>query len=159
MGTLDPQDSPRPGLRRSHHLPPYSILCSSPRRLHLNGFLSRDSRWEVPKLPGLGLPQLCETITFRSDLRSKRGLEQSCSSRRELSKGVSHTTFTHGSWVDSRLFVLKSQTISLIPSFCFCYNLYYRCPNGSCEPILDIYTFNNFPMTWRTLECEVFWPL
>ncbi len=41
---LDTLDSPRPGLGGSHHLPPYSILYSSARRLHLNGSFSRDSQ-------------------------------------------------------------------------------------------------------------------
>ncbi len=33
----DTQDSPRPGLGGSHHLPPYSILCTTPRGPHPNG--------------------------------------------------------------------------------------------------------------------------
>jgi hypothetical protein len=45
-----PQDSPRPGLRGSHHLPPYSILCNTLRRLHPNGSFSQDSQVGVPKL-------------------------------------------------------------------------------------------------------------
>ncbi len=49
-GHFDTQDSPRPGLGGSHHLPPYSILCSSPWRLHPNGTNSWDSRNGVPKL-------------------------------------------------------------------------------------------------------------
>jgi hypothetical protein len=49
-GHLDTQDSPRPGLGVSHHLPPYSILCSSAPRLHPNGTNSRDSQVGVPKL-------------------------------------------------------------------------------------------------------------
>ncbi len=44
------QDSPRPRLEGSHHLPPYSIFCSSPRELHPNGSFSRDSQVGVPKL-------------------------------------------------------------------------------------------------------------
>ncbi len=43
-GNTDTQDSPRPGFGGSHHLPPYSILCDSPRRPHPNGFF-------VPGLP------------------------------------------------------------------------------------------------------------
>jgi len=39
-----PQDSPRPGLRGSHHLPPYSILCNTLCRLHPNGSFSQDSQ-------------------------------------------------------------------------------------------------------------------
>jgi len=41
---LDSFDSPQPGLGASHHLPPYSILCSSPLHLHPNGFFSQDSQ-------------------------------------------------------------------------------------------------------------------
>jgi hypothetical protein len=49
-GHFDTQDSPRPGLRGSHHLPPYSILCNAPWGLHPNGYFSRDSQVGVPKL-------------------------------------------------------------------------------------------------------------
>jgi len=56
-GHFDTQDSPRPRLGGSHHLPPYSILYSSSRELHPNGTFSRDSQGGVPKLswncPGL----------------------------------------------------------------------------------------------------------
>jgi hypothetical protein len=45
-----PQDTPRPGLKGNHHLPPYSILCNAPLRLHPNGSFSRDSQVGVPKL-------------------------------------------------------------------------------------------------------------
>jgi hypothetical protein len=38
-GHFDTQDSPRPGLGGSHHLPPYSILCATSRRLHPNDSL------------------------------------------------------------------------------------------------------------------------
>jgi len=49
-GHFGPQDTPRPGLGGSHHLPPYSILCNAPWRLHPNGYFSRDSQVRVPKL-------------------------------------------------------------------------------------------------------------
>jgi hypothetical protein len=49
-GHFGPQDTSRPGLGGSHHLPPYSILCSSRRKLHPNGTNSRDSQVGVPKL-------------------------------------------------------------------------------------------------------------
>ncbi len=48
--TLDSFDSPRLGLGGSHHLPPYSILCTTPPRPRPNGSLSRDSQSGVPKL-------------------------------------------------------------------------------------------------------------
>jgi len=49
-GHFDTQDSPRPGLGGSHHLPPYSILYNAPRGLHPNGSFSRNSQVGVPKL-------------------------------------------------------------------------------------------------------------
>jgi len=49
-GHFGPQDSPRPGLGGSHHLPPYSILYDASLRLHPNGSFSRDSQVGVPKL-------------------------------------------------------------------------------------------------------------
>ncbi len=45
--TSDSQDSSRLGLRGSHHLPPYSILCTSLQHPHPNGFLYRDSQMGV----------------------------------------------------------------------------------------------------------------
>jgi hypothetical protein len=49
----DSHDTPQFGLGGSHHLPPYSILCSSPPRLHPSGYFSRDSQVGVPKLSQL----------------------------------------------------------------------------------------------------------
>jgi hypothetical protein len=95
-------------------------------------FLSRDSQMEVPKSPRLELPRLCGTII------SCAGLKRSCSPRQELSNNVSHATCTQGHWVDSRLFVVGSQTASLIPDLFFYHNVCFKCPNGSCKPILDI---------------------
>ncbi len=59
---FDTQDSPRPGLGGSHHLPPYSILYSSPRRLHPNDYFSRNSQVRVLKLSHVGVPGLWELI-------------------------------------------------------------------------------------------------
>ncbi len=67
MGNLDSQDSPRPRLGGSHHLPPYSILCGCPWGPHPNGFLSRDSQVGVSKLPKLGFPRLQCPITSRAN--------------------------------------------------------------------------------------------
>ncbi len=134
--TSDSQDSPRPRLGGSHHLPSYSILCTSLQGLHSNGFFVP----RVPKLPRLELLQICGATTSCSNLRSGRGLKQSCSSHRELFNSVSHATCMHKIQVDSRHFMVGSQTGSLTPDFSFCHNLCYRCLNGPCEPILDIYT-------------------
>jgi hypothetical protein len=130
-GTLDHKTHHGPDSGVSHHLTPYSILCVTPRRGHPNGFLSR-----------VGIPGLWDFVAPRHDLRSGRGLNQSCSPRRELFNAVSHSWSARWEQVDSRLLVVRSQTASLTPSFA--HNLGYRCPNGSCEAILDIYISRTF---------------
>jgi hypothetical protein len=142
--TSDSQDSPRPKFGGSHHLPPYNILWTSLREWHPNGFLSRDSQMGVPKSLRPRVPQLCGAITSCADLRSGWGLNRSCSPRRELSNGILHATCTQGNRVDSWLSVVESQTANLTPGLCFGHNLCYRCPNGSCKPILDIYASISF---------------
>jgi hypothetical protein len=138
--TSDSQDSSQPEFGGSHHLPPYSILCTSLRGPHPNGFLFWDSQRGVSKLLRLELSQLCGAITSCSDLRSGWGLKKSCSSHWKLSNSISHVTCTHGSRVNSWLFVVESQTVNLIPDLSFCHNLCCICPNGSSKPISDIYT-------------------
>jgi hypothetical protein len=82
MGNTNTQDSPWPELGGSHHLLPYSILCNSRRRLHPNGYFSWDSQVGVPKLSRVGVPKLWTSISLDCRLRSRRGLKQSCNSRR-----------------------------------------------------------------------------
>jgi hypothetical protein len=141
---LDSLDSPWPGLRGSHHLPPYSILCSFPPHLHPNGSFSWDSQSGVLKLSRFGLPGLWVFITSRPKLGSGRGFNQSCRSPQELRNGVLHYTYTHRNRVDSQLLVVGSQIGSLTPDLSFNHNLCYRCPNGSCKVILDTYTSRPF---------------
>jgi len=93
----------------------------------------------VSKSPRLGLPWLWGAITFRVDLGLRWGLKKRCSLRWELSNGMSHVIYTYGNRVDSRLLVVESQTANLTPDPSFDHNLCFRCPNGRCEPILDIY--------------------
>jgi len=143
-GNTDTQDSPRAGLGGSHHLRPYSILCSSPRGLHPNDYFSRDSRAGVPKSRQMGLSQLWSPITLREDLGSQCGLKQSCSSRRELSNAVSHSRIGHREEVDSQLLVVGSQIGSSTPGLSFGHNLCFRCLNEQWEPILDIYVSRTF---------------
>jgi len=132
------QDSPRPGLGGSHHLPPYSILCSSPQDLHPNGTFSQDSQVGVSKLSRVGVPGLWELITPDCRVRSRRGPKQSCSSQSEISNAVLHSQIGCRDEVDSQLLVVGSQTASLTPGPSFAHNLGCRCPNGSYEAILDI---------------------
>jgi len=118
-GNTDTQDSPRLELGGSHHLPPYSILCTFPRGPHLNGFsplgLPQDSRTRVPKSRQLGLLGLWIPITLRANLGSKCNLKQSCSSLRELSNGMLHVVRSQVNRVDSRLFLVGSQIGSSTP--------------------------------------------
>jgi len=66
------------------------------------------------------------------------------SSLQELSNRVSHSICTHRDRVDSQLFVVGSQVASWTPGPSFDHNLCYRCPNGSCEAIFDIYILRPF---------------
>jgi len=120
-------------------LPPYNILCDSPRSPHPNGYFSQDSRVGVLKSRQMGLPGLWSPITLRADLQSRCNLKQSCSSHREPSNAVSHFQIGHREEVDSRLFVVGSQIGNSIPGPSFGHNLCFRYPNEQCKPILDIY--------------------
>jgi hypothetical protein len=93
----------------------------------------------VLKLPRLGLSRLWGTITLRADLWLKWGLKQSCSPCWELFNNMLPAICTHGNWVDSQLLVVESQIANLTLDPSFSHNLCFRCPNGQCEPILDIY--------------------
>jgi hypothetical protein len=81
---------------------------------------------------------LCE------ELRLRRSLKQSCSSHQELSNDMSHTTWKQGNRVNSRLLMVGNQIANLTPDLSFGHNLCFKCPNGSCEPILDIYVSIDF---------------
>jgi len=130
--------------RGGHHLPPYSILCIASREPHPNDTFSRDSQGRVPKLSRESNPGLWELISLGPDLRLEWGLNQSCSSPRELSNALLHSFFRRQEKVDSRLLVVGSQITSLTPNPSFAHNLGYRCPNGSCKAILDIFTSRPF---------------
>ncbi len=124
--------------------PLYSILCSSQRRLHPNGFFSQDSWVGVPKLSQVGVSELWTLISPNCRVRSRQGLNQSCSSHQELFNAVLHSRIGHREEVDYRLLVVGSQTGSLTPGPSFGQNLCFRCPNEQCEPILDIYVPRDF---------------
>jgi hypothetical protein len=132
------------GLGGGHHLPPYSILCAFPRGPHPNGILSQDSQMGVPKFPKLGFLQLWRRITLCANFRWRWGLKQSCNIHQEISNSMSHATCTEGNWVNSWLLVVGSQIVKLTSGLSFGHNLCFRCPNGSCKPILDIYIMRSF---------------
>ncbi len=93
----------------------------------------------ISKFPQLRLPWLWGPITLRANLRLKWGLKKSFSPYREFSNSISHTTYTQGNWDDSRLLMVESQIDNS-----FDHNLCFKCPNGSCEPILNIYVLRDF---------------
>ncbi len=156
----------QPWTHLTHHSPdsgkpppsPYNILCVSPPHLHPNGTFSRDSQSGVPKLSRFGLPGLWAFITSRSNLRLGQSLKKTCSSPWELFNGVSHFTWTHRDWVDSRLLVVGSQTASLTPGPSFAHNLGCRCPNCQCEGIFDIYTSRPFQQYEKHFNAKCFDP-
>jgi len=98
------------------------------------------------------------THNFLPRARIRQGLNQCCSSPPELSNGVSHFTCMHRNRVDSRLLVVESQTASLTPGPSFDHNLCCKCPNGSCEAILDIYTSRPFQRYKERLNARCFDP-
>ncbi len=129
------------------------LLPPSPQGVHpapLHGayiqmvFLSRDSQMGVPKSRQPRLQRLWSPITLRGNLKLRCGLKQSCSSCRELSNGMSHVICSQVNRIDSWLFLVGSQTGSLTPGPSFGHNLWFRCPNEQCEPILDIYVPRDF---------------
>jgi hypothetical protein len=154
--TLDSLDSPQLELRGSHHLPPYSILCVATRHPHPNGFYSQDSQGGVLKLSHFGLPGLSKLITPGLNLGLGWVLKQSCSSAQDLSNGVSHLIYTHRGRVDSRLLVVGSQIASLTLDLSFDHNLCYRCLNGSCKAIFDIYISRPFQKYQEHLKARCF---
>ncbi len=115
-------------------------------------------KWS-PEIVLAGLPELWTAITPDCRVRSRRGLNQSCSPRRDLFNAMSHTQIERREEVDSLLLLVGSQTASLTPGPSFAHNLGYRCPNGQCEAIFDIYVSKPFQWHKRTPKCEVFWAL
>jgi hypothetical protein len=74
-------------------------------------------------------------------------MKQSCSPRQDLSNNMWHATSKVIAQVnqgDSWLFVLGSQIVNLIPNPSFGHNLCFKYPNGSWNPILDIYVSRTF---------------
>jgi len=102
--------------------------------------------------PKLWKSQLWGPITLCADLRLQWGLKQNCNPCQKLFNGVLHAICTQGNQVDSRLLVVESQIGNLTPNISFGHNLCFRCPNGSCEPILDVYVLISFQWYKKLFE-------
>ncbi len=98
----------------------------------------------VPKLPKSKLLRLWSPITLCVDLQSRWGLKQSCSPCQEIFNGMWHATCMQVNRVNSWLLVVKSHIANLTLGPSFRHNLCFKCPNGWCEPILDIYVLIAF---------------
>jgi hypothetical protein len=72
---MNSQDSPRPRLGGSHHLPPYSIHCAWPLGLYSNVILSPNSQVESLEIFEIGTPTTLEAHNFvykpPTEVRSK----------------------------------------------------------------------------------------
>jgi len=136
-GHFGPQDTPRPGLGGSHHLPSTPRFGDYIQMALFPGTPKLESRNYPETVPG-GVPGLWELITPDCKVWSRRSLNQTCSPRRHLSNDVSHSQFGGREDVDSWLLVVGSQTASLTPGPSFAHNLGVRCPNGQCKAIFDI---------------------
>jgi hypothetical protein len=112
----------------------------------------------VPKLSQSGVPGLWELITPDCEVWSRRGLNQTCSPRRDLSEDVSHSQFEGREEVDSRLLVVGSQTASLTPGPSFAHNLSYICSNDQCEAIFYIYALRPFQWHQEHVTARCFGP-
>ncbi len=71
---------------------------------------------------------------------------------------MSHSICTHRGQVNSRLLVFGNHIANLISDPSFCHNLCYRCPNGSCEAILDIYISITFQWLEERFKARCFDP-
>jgi hypothetical protein len=110
------------------------LRCTCIRMTFFPGTPKVESR----NCPSFGLPRLWDIIASRLDLRSGRGLNQTCNPLQELSNTMSHSFIARWEQVDSRLLVVGSQIANLTPGVSFAHNLGCRCPNDQCEAISDI---------------------
>jgi len=111
-----------------------------------------------PETVSVGVPGLWELITPDRRVWLQRGPNQSYSPRRDLSNAMSHSQFGGREEVESRLLVVGSQIASLTPGPAFAHNLGYRCPNGQCEAIFDIYASRPFQWHQEHLNASCFGP-
>jgi hypothetical protein len=96
-------------------------------------------------------------ITLRVDLQLQWGLKQSCSPCRELFNDMLYATYTRRNQGDSWLLVVGNQIVNLTSGPSFGHNLCFRCSNGSCKPILDIFVLRFFSNDIR--NASIHWVL
>jgi hypothetical protein len=115
----------------------------------------------VPKFPKLGLLQLWKHIILCANLWLKRDWKQSYNLLQDLSNNILHATCKKGNQGNSWFLMVKNQIANLTHGLSFGHNLCFKHPNGSCEPILDIYGPKDFqwykeffnPMSFDPCDC------
>jgi hypothetical protein len=130
---------------------PLIIFSAAPRGGYIQmalfpGTPKLESRNCLETVP-VGVPGLWELISPNCQVRLEWGLNQCCSSPRELFNSMSHSRCKRREEVNSRLLMVGSQIASLTLNLSFAPNLSCRCPNGQCEASLDIYTSR--PFQWH----------
>ncbi len=133
---------------KTHHGPnsgeattfPHKVFSAAGR----GGYIRMAHFVRTPEMESRKCPDWTPRTLNGHELGSGRVLNQSCSSRRELSNAMSHSSRRRQEKVDSRLLVVGSQTVNLTPGPSFAHNLGYKCPNGQCEAIFDIYVSRTF---------------
>jgi hypothetical protein len=114
------------------------------------------SKWHIllgllkwsPEIVPARLPELWTAITPDYRVQSRRGLNQSCSPRWDLSNAMLHSWIGHREEVNSWLLVVG-----------FCPQLGLQMSKWPMRGHFQYLRFKNFPMTPRTLQFEVFYPL
>jgi len=134
MGTLT---------HKTHHDPdsgeattfPHIVFSAS----HRGGYIRMALFPGTPKLESRNCPELESRVRVpglwmliapHPKLKSGQGLNQSCSSRQDLSNAVLHSLRRRREEVDSRLLMVGSQIGNLTLSPSFAHNLNCKCPNG-----------------------------
>jgi len=150
-GTLDHKTHHGPDSGEATTFPHIVLFSATPRGDYIQmalfpGTPKLESRNCPETIPG-GVLGLWEVITPDYKVWLQRGLNQTCSPRRDLSNDVSHSQFGGREDINSRLLVVRSQIASLTPGPSFAHNLGDRCPNGQCEAIFDIYVSR--PFQWH----------
>ncbi len=113
--------------------------------MHPNVILSQDSQVGNVEIFEIDILTILKAHNFfRNYLWLIWGLKQICISHQELFNNMWHITYTQENQSDFRLLVVKSQIGGLIPNPSFGHNLCFKYPNGSYEPILDIYVSRAF---------------
>jgi hypothetical protein len=130
---------------------PHIVFSAPLRRAYIQmalfpGTPKLESR-NCPETVPVGVLRLWELLTPDCKVWSRQGLNQTCSPHRDLFNDVLQSQFGGREEVDSQLLMVGSQTASLTPGPSFAHNLGYRCPNGQCEAIFDIYASR--PFQWH----------